>query len=234
MSFGTDATITGAVFSINVGMHAALFTARVMLFLMHSSLVATHRVAVHRRLGAAVAALAAVTIGSERQPTLSRAAELPGQELTAGIPPRPPGRIWSCLHAWWSAVLGLRRNSEAHKHLILLAYAVFLVSAVARFSGVLPLDPLWFFGLTLLRLGARDDLRPGDAAARRNTVRTCSALLRKTALDHLLARDCVHRDSEKVLRRELYGDLERLGADDSGRTSRSMLLALMSFRSNGY
>jgi hypothetical protein len=49
--FGTNQTITGAPFSTIVRVHAALFTTWVLLFLVQTSLVATHRVAVHRRLG---------------------------------------------------------------------------------------------------------------------------------------------------------------------------------------
>src|SRR5206468_1325730 len=60
--FGTDSTITGSPFSTIIRVHAALFTTWVLLFLVQASLVATHRFAVHRRLGAAVAALAAVMI----------------------------------------------------------------------------------------------------------------------------------------------------------------------------
>jgi asparagine N-glycosylation enzyme membrane subunit Stt3 len=59
------------------------------------------------------------------------------------------------------AALKLRRNKEAHKRLMLLAYSAILVAAVARFPGVLPLGPLWFFGLTflpVLALGVSYDL----------------------------------------------------------------------------
>ena len=47
-----------------------------------------------------------------------------------------------------TAALWLRRNKETHKRLMILAYTAILVAAVARFPGVLPLGPLWFFGLT--------------------------------------------------------------------------------------
>ena len=46
--------------------------------------------------------------------------------------------------------LYLRRKKEAHKRLMLLAFTAILAAAVARFPGVLPLGPLWFFGLTFL------------------------------------------------------------------------------------
>src|SRR6478672_4795956 len=60
--FGTNATTSGRPFSTIVRVHAALFTAWVLLFLVQTSLVASRRLAVHRRLGVAVAALAAAMI----------------------------------------------------------------------------------------------------------------------------------------------------------------------------
>jgi len=60
-----------------------------------------------------------------------------------------------------AAALVLRRHKEAHKRLMVLAYTAILAAAVGRFPGVLPLGPLWLFGLTLLpvlMLGATYDL----------------------------------------------------------------------------
>ena len=59
-----------------------------------------------------------------------------------------------------AAALVLRRHKEAHKRLV-LAYTRILAAAVGRFPGVLPLGPLWLFGLTflpVLMLGATYDL----------------------------------------------------------------------------
>ena len=50
-----------------------------------------------------------------------------------------------------SAIL-MRRNREAHKRLMLLAYISIMVAAVARLPGVISLGPPGFFGLTLLFL----------------------------------------------------------------------------------
>jgi hypothetical protein len=44
----------------------------------------------------------------------------------------------------------MRRDKEAHKRLMLLAYITIIVAAVARLPGVLPLGPLAFFGLGYL------------------------------------------------------------------------------------
>jgi hypothetical protein len=60
-----------------------------------------------------------------------------------------------------AAALVLRRHKEAHKRLMMLAYTATLAAAVGRFPGVLPLGPLWLFGLTflpVLMLGATYDL----------------------------------------------------------------------------
>jgi len=46
--------------------------------------------------------------------------------------------------------LWYRRDKEAHKRLMLLAYVSILAAAVARWPGVLPLGPFGFFGLTFL------------------------------------------------------------------------------------
>ena len=49
-----------------------------------------------------------------------------------------------------ATALCLRRKKEAHKRWTPPAFTAILAAAVARFPGVLPLGPLWFFGLTFL------------------------------------------------------------------------------------
>jgi hypothetical protein len=46
-----------------------------------------------------------------------------------------------------TAAVWLRRNKEAHKRLMLLAYVSIIVAATARLPGVLAYGPLVFFGL---------------------------------------------------------------------------------------
>jgi hypothetical protein len=160
--FGTSTTITGGPFSSVIRLHAALFTTWVLLFVVQTSLVATHRVAVHRRLGIAVATLAAIMILVGTATALQLA-------LRGGAPPGVDPRTFLAIPLGdmvvfailVTAALALRRNKEAHKRLMLLAYTAILVAAVARFPGVLPLGPLWFFGLTfvpVLALGMSYDL----------------------------------------------------------------------------
>jgi hypothetical protein len=160
--FGTNGTITGAPFSTIIRVHAALFTTWVLLFLVQTSLVATHRVAVHRRLGAAVAVLAGmmIMVGTATALDLARRRGAPPGVDPLAFLAVPLGDmvVFTMLV---TAALALRRNKEAHKRLMLLAYTAILVAAVARFPGVLPLGPLWFFGLTflpVLALGVTYDL----------------------------------------------------------------------------
>jgi hypothetical protein len=160
--FGTNATLTGGPFSTIVRIHALLFTTWVVLFLVQTSLVATHRVVVHRRLGFAVAIVAAMMIvaGTTTALDLARRGSAPPgiDPLSFLVVPLGDMAVFALLIA--SALL-LRRHKEAHKRLMLLGYTAILVAAVARFPGVLPLGPLWFFGLTflpVLALGVTYDL----------------------------------------------------------------------------
>jgi hypothetical protein len=160
--FGTHATISGRPFSNLIRLHAALFTAWVLLFLTQTSLVATRRVAIHRQLGVAVAVLAAVMV------VVGTATALDGARH-GGAPPGIDPRAFLAIPLGDMVVfallvttaLALRRNKEAHKRLMLLAFLAILAAAVARFPGVLPLGLLWFFGLTflpVLALGVTYDL----------------------------------------------------------------------------
>jgi uncharacterized membrane protein YozB (DUF420 family) len=160
--FGINSTITGAPFSTIIRVHAALFTTWVLMFLVQTSLVATHRVSVHRRLGSAVAGLAAVmmVVGTAIALDLARRGGAPPGVDPLAFLAIPMGDmvVFTLLV---TTALALRRNKEAHKRLMLLAYTAILVAAVARFPGVLPLGPLWFFGLTflpVLALGVTYDL----------------------------------------------------------------------------
>lgn len=149
--FGTNTTLSGGPFSTAVRLHAALFTAWVLLFLAQTSLVATHRVAVHRRLGVAVAVLAGLMVVAGTAlalETARRGGGPPGVDpLQFLVIPLGDMAVFSVLV---TAALWLRRNKEAHKRLMLMAYLAILVAAVARLPGVLSLGPLGFFGLTFI------------------------------------------------------------------------------------
>jgi hypothetical protein len=151
--FGTHGTISGGPLTSVVHIHAALFTSWVLLFVAQTSLVATHRVAVHRRMGVAVAVLAGLMIiaGTTIAIALARRGAAP-----PGISPQqflaiPLGDMLGFATLIVLA-LWLRRNKEAHKRLMLLAYIAILAAAVARFPGVLPLGPWAFYGFTFIPL----------------------------------------------------------------------------------
>jgi len=160
--FGTNTTLTGGPFSTAVRLHAALFTTWVLLFVVQTSLVAAHRVALHRRMGIAGATLGAmmIAVGSATALQLAfRGAAPPGVDPRAFlVVPLGDMMVFGTL---LTAALRFRNNKEAHKRLMLLTYTSILVAAVARLPGVLPLGPLWFFGLTflpVLALGVTYDL----------------------------------------------------------------------------
>lgn len=148
---GPMATLSGGPFTLLVHVHGALFTAWVLLFIVQTALVASRRTAVHRRLGLAGALLAAamfvagllLAVG-----TAARGAAPPGVDPLVFLAIPLFDMVLFALFV--TAAIALRRDIEAHKRLMLLAYVSIVVAAVARLPGVLPLGPLAFFGLTFL------------------------------------------------------------------------------------
>jgi hypothetical protein len=151
------ATVSGGTFTPFLHLHGVLFTGWVLLFVVQTSLVASHRVAVHRRLGVAGAGLAAamIVVGTYTAiKTAQRGGGAPGVDpLVFLVVPLFDMILFSTFVA---AALIRRRDREAHKRLMLLAYISISVAAVARLPGILPLGPLAFFGLgySLLAIGA--------------------------------------------------------------------------------
>jgi hypothetical protein len=148
---GPKATVSGGPFTSLVHLHGALFTSWVLLFVVQTALVATHRVAVHRRLGVAGAVLAAAMFGVGLSTAIASAAR-------GGAPPGVPPLAFLAIPVFDMALfatfvvaaLVMRRDKEAHKRLMLLAYISIIVAAVARLPGVLPMGPLAFFGFGYL------------------------------------------------------------------------------------
>jgi hypothetical protein len=123
--------------------------------------VAGRRISLHRRLGAAGAVLAAamVVVGTSTAiASAARGAAPPGVDPLAFLI-IPLGDM-VLFAGFVTAAVVLRRNREAHKRLMLLAYTSILVAAVARLPGLLQLGPPAFFGLALLFVvaGAAYDL----------------------------------------------------------------------------
>jgi hypothetical protein len=142
------ATLSGGPMTPLVRTHAVLFTAWVLSFIAQTALVAQHKVAVHRRIGIAVALLAACMVIAGTLTALhtaARGAAPPGIDpLSFLMIPLSDMLMFSSFVA---VALRLRANREAHKRLMLLAYVSIVIAAVARLPGVLPLGPLAFFGL---------------------------------------------------------------------------------------
>ena len=148
---GPRATMSGGPFTSLVHLHGALFTGWVLLFIVQTALVASHRVAVHRRLGVAGAVLAAAMIVAGTTTAIATAAR-------GGAPPGVDPLAFLAIPifdmvlfaTFVTTALVMRRDKEAHKRLMLLAYITIIVAAVARLPGVLPLGPFAFFGLGYL------------------------------------------------------------------------------------
>jgi hypothetical protein len=148
---GPKATLSGAPFTTLVHVHAALFTTWVILFIVQTALVASHRVAVHRRLGVAGAVLAAAMVVAGTSLAIAQAARgsaPPGMDALAFL--IIPLFDMILFATFVTAALALRRDKEAHKRLMLMAYISIIVAAIARIPGLLPWGPPVFFGLAFL------------------------------------------------------------------------------------
>lgn len=148
---GPRATLSGGPWTATVHAHAALFTAWVVLFVVQTALVAARRVALHRRLGVigALVAAAMVPAGAATAiATARRGGAPPGVDPLAFL--AVPLFDLVLFSGFIITALALRRNKEAHKRLMLLAYVSIIAAATARLPGVLPLGPPAFFGMALL------------------------------------------------------------------------------------
>lgn len=148
---GPRVTLTGGPWSPVVLTHALFFTAWVVLFVAQTSLIAARRVAVHRRLGIAGAILAAGMVVAGFRTAIAASARgnaPPGSDpLSFLVVPLFDLLLFS---GFIIAALVMRRQKEAHKRLMLLAYVSIIAAATARLPGVLLLGPPVFFGLALL------------------------------------------------------------------------------------
>lgn len=154
--FGPSASFSGATtLTPLMHVHGALFTGWVLLFIVQTALVAGRRVALHRRLGIAGVLLAAAMIAVGTSTAIAAAAR---GSAPPGVAPLAflaiPLFDMIMFAGFITAALRMRRNKEAHKRLMLLAYVSIITAAVARIPGVLPYGPLAFFGLSLLFVAA--------------------------------------------------------------------------------
>jgi hypothetical protein len=132
-------------------LHGVLFTAWVLLFIVQTTLIARRQVATHRALGVAGVALAIAMVAVGWTTAVSAAAR---GSAPPGIEPLVflviPIFDMLLFAGFVSAAIAQRRNKEAHKRLMILAYASIVTAAVARLPGVMPLGPFGFFGLSFL------------------------------------------------------------------------------------
>lgn len=151
-AFTGSATFSGITsFTPLLHVHGALFTAWVVLFIVQTTLVARRKVAVHRRLGIAAVALAIAMIIVGWQTAIAAAARgsaPPGIDAIAFL----VVPIFDILlfAGFVAAAVAQRRNREAHKRLMLLAYVSIITAAVARIPGLLAAGPLAFFALSFV------------------------------------------------------------------------------------
>ena len=119
---GPTATLSGGPFTPLVYVHGALFTAWIVLFVVQTALIASHRVAVHRRLGIAGAALAAAMLVAG---TLTAIATAARGSAPVGVDPLSflaiPIFDMVLFATFVTAALVRRRDKETHKRLMLLA-----------------------------------------------------------------------------------------------------------------
>lgn len=143
-AFGTGRTHTtlGAEYTGLFRLHGAVFTVWVACFLAQTSLVARGRVALHRQLGYAGAALAVAMVVLGVLVSLETAR----QEIApAGSDPVSfvivPLVDMLMFGGFVAAAILWRRDAALHKRLMLAAYACLLVAALIRIPAVLALGP---------------------------------------------------------------------------------------------
>lgn len=144
--FGAPRSINGATTLVPLTIvHGLVFTSWVLLFVVQTSLVASRRVALHRRLGIAGVVLAAAMMVLGMMTAFGAA----GRGSTApGFTPIEflvvPFFDLVLFTGFVTAAVLRRREKEAHKRLMLLAYVSIIPAAVARIRGLALLGPALF------------------------------------------------------------------------------------------
>jgi hypothetical protein len=148
---GYPSTITGRHLNPTVHLHAFVFTGWLVLFIVQTSLIAAHRVKVHRPLGYFGAAWGAamVVVGVMMSANAARAGAAPPGADPYAFMAIPLGDIATFAIFLVAAVLW-RNDKDKHKRLMVLASTILMAAAIARWPGVLPLGPLAYYGFTLL------------------------------------------------------------------------------------
>ena len=132
--------------AVHVYAHALLMTGWFVLFIVQTSLIAVHRVDLHRRLGILGAMVATCLIVVTTATTLGLPAHYKIDPAPNGVPMTPDGMIgivWGNFGAmvlfttFVGAAIGLRRRTDIHKRLMLMASIVLVGPAVGRYIAYL-------------------------------------------------------------------------------------------------
>lgn len=133
-------------------LHGFVFSSWLVLFLTQTTLVASNRTRIHRRLGIVGAVLATlmVVIGTTTAIIRAKVIDVP--------PGSPPALVFLTIPLGdmliFAVIVGagfyFRRRADVHKRLMLLATIAILPAAVARLpiAFIQQVGPLAFFGLT--------------------------------------------------------------------------------------
>ena len=146
-------SVSGSAFVLTPALHVhgAVFTTWMLLLVVQSTLISAGRVDIHRQLGVAGAVLGAFMMLLGAYVAISR--------LRAGLLTAPPGVPIGVLLAialatvvvfptLFGSALLLRRRTDYHKRLVLLATMELVIAAVARLPVINPLGPPVFFAVT--------------------------------------------------------------------------------------
>lgn len=137
--------------SLHVHIHGLVFTSWVLLFLAQTTLVATGRADLHRKLGMGGAVLAALLLIVGTTTAVLRV-KGGGSSPIPGVPPLSflavPLFDMVVFAILISAGLMLRNRPDTHKRLMTLATIALMSAPIARIPGVLRAGPPGFFGLT--------------------------------------------------------------------------------------
>ena len=137
--------------------HGLLFTTWMVLLVVQTSLIAASKTAWHRRLGVAGAVLGVLMMAAGAYVAITRA--------RAGLFVLPPGMTTATLltlplativvfPTLFGTALWLRRRTDTHKRLVIIATLELVTAAVARWPVVSALGPVAYFGVTDLFLAA--------------------------------------------------------------------------------
>ena len=137
--------------SLHVHIHGLVFTSWVLLFLAQTTLVATDRTDLHRKLGVGGAVLAALLLIMGTATAILRV-KGGGSSPIPGVPPLSFLAVPLFDMVVFAMLIGaglvLRNRPETHKRLMTLATIALTSAPIARLSFVRPGGPPAFFGLT--------------------------------------------------------------------------------------